>query len=175
MFSACINSRLLSASPFRLKCSAFRWQAGGTRRCLSSLRYRVSKGAGTVVGSDVAGPPRRLISMSSGDHAALMKEAAQLVPPLSPESHKGSHGKVAVVGGSREYTGAPYCTSCKHATRPAPQSRGPASVGRARFPARHLDVVRLLLVASLLRSRTAFLFAAAAQLRRSPPYGSART
>ena len=31
-----------------------------------------------------------------------------LVPPLSPASHKGSAGKIGVVGGCAEYTGAPF-------------------------------------------------------------------
>ncbi|CAG8697344.1 5222_t:CDS:10, partial [Acaulospora morrowiae] len=32
----------------------------------------------------------------------------QLIPPLSPDFHKGQAGRVCVVGGSEEYTGAPY-------------------------------------------------------------------
>jgi len=31
-----------------------------------------------------------------------------LFPPLSPSSHKGSHGRIAILGGSEKYTGAPY-------------------------------------------------------------------
>ncbi|CAO3642254.1 unnamed protein product [Mucor hiemalis] len=32
----------------------------------------------------------------------------QLIPPLSQEFHKGQAGRVGVVGGSEDYTGAPY-------------------------------------------------------------------
>ena len=31
-----------------------------------------------------------------------------LFPPLSSSSHKGSHGRIAILGGSDKYTGAPY-------------------------------------------------------------------
>ena len=31
-----------------------------------------------------------------------------LFPPLTNKSHKGSHGRVAIIGGSDKYTGAPY-------------------------------------------------------------------
>ena len=31
-----------------------------------------------------------------------------LFPPLSSTSHKGSHGRIAILGGSDKYTGAPY-------------------------------------------------------------------
>ncbi|RKP37357.1 Ribokinase-like protein [Dimargaris cristalligena] len=34
--------------------------------------------------------------------------AKNLIPPLSPKLHKGQAGRVAVVGGSEDYTGAPY-------------------------------------------------------------------
>ncbi|CAM0135776.1 hypothetical protein VKS41_001792 [Umbelopsis sp. WA50703] len=32
----------------------------------------------------------------------------QLIPPLVPEMHKGQAGRVGIVGGSEDYTGAPY-------------------------------------------------------------------
>eukprot|EP00580_Thalassiosira_gravida_P017338 CAMPEP_0201667866 /NCGR_PEP_ID=MMETSP0494-20130426/17134_1 /ASSEMBLY_ACC=CAM_ASM_000839 /TAXON_ID=420259 /ORGANISM="Thalassiosira gravida, Strain GMp14c1" /LENGTH=424 /DNA_ID=CAMNT_0048148025 /DNA_START=195 /DNA_END=1469 /DNA_ORIENTATION=- len=31
-----------------------------------------------------------------------------LFPPLTPSSHKGSHGRIAIFGGSEKYAGAPY-------------------------------------------------------------------
>ncbi|GAN09462.1 ribokinase-like protein [Mucor ambiguus] len=37
-----------------------------------------------------------------------IKLVRQLIPPLSHEMHKGQAGRVGVVGGSEEYTGAPY-------------------------------------------------------------------
>jgi ATP-dependent NAD(P)H-hydrate dehydratase len=40
--------------------------------------------------------------------ADLLTRLRAIVPPLSQSAHKGSHGKVGVVGGCAEYTGAPY-------------------------------------------------------------------
>ena len=37
-----------------------------------------------------------------------MKQLKQLIPPLLPQLHKGQRGKLAVIGGSEDYTGAPY-------------------------------------------------------------------
>lgn len=34
--------------------------------------------------------------------------AQQIVPPLLSSSHKGSMGRLAVIGGSKDYTGAPF-------------------------------------------------------------------
>jgi NAD(P)H-hydrate repair Nnr-like enzyme with NAD(P)H-hydrate dehydratase domain len=33
-----------------------------------------------------------------------LQRVKQFIPPLSPEMHKGQAGRVAVVGGSEEYT-----------------------------------------------------------------------
>lgn len=40
--------------------------------------------------------------------AELQKLAAQLPPPLAESKHKGEAGRIGIVGGSLEYTGAPY-------------------------------------------------------------------
>ncbi|KAI7859536.1 H-hydrate dehydratase [Circinella umbellata] len=37
-----------------------------------------------------------------------ISKVRQIIPPLSPEMHKGQAGRVGVVGGSEDYTGAPY-------------------------------------------------------------------
>ena len=38
-----------------------------------------------------------------------MKEVAKLVvPPLSNSLHKGQMGRIGILGGSEEYTGAPF-------------------------------------------------------------------
>jgi len=42
---------------------------------------------------------------------SLLKEVKRFIPPLSGELHKGQAGRVGVVGGSRDYTGAPYFSS----------------------------------------------------------------
>ncbi|KAF7503603.1 hypothetical protein GJ744_003586 [Endocarpon pusillum] len=39
---------------------------------------------------------------------AMMAKVKQLVPPMLEKFHKGQLGRVAVIGGSAEYTGAPY-------------------------------------------------------------------
>ncbi|KAL7544457.1 hypothetical protein ACHAWF_007837 [Thalassiosira exigua] len=36
------------------------------------------------------------------------RNAQSLFPPLTASSHKGSHGRIAIFGGSEKYTGAPY-------------------------------------------------------------------
>ncbi|KAI0243104.1 ATP-dependent (S)-NAD(P)H-hydrate dehydratase [Lamellibrachia satsuma] len=47
--------------------------------------------------------------MSSQSHGkALIEMARSVIPPLAPSRHKGQAGRIAVVGGCKEYTGAPY-------------------------------------------------------------------
>ncbi|EFN55939.1 hypothetical protein CHLNCDRAFT_57702 [Chlorella variabilis] len=41
----------------------------------------------------------------------LLERVAHLVPDLAPTKYKGQAGKIAVVGGCREYTGAPFFAS----------------------------------------------------------------
>ncbi|KAL4807176.1 Ribokinase-like protein [Aspergillus unguis] len=41
----------------------------------------------------------------------LFKKVRKLVPPMLEKFHKGQHGRVAVIGGSLDYTGAPYFSS----------------------------------------------------------------
>jgi ATP-dependent NAD(P)H-hydrate dehydratase len=38
----------------------------------------------------------------------LLKRLTQVLPPLSPLAKKGENGRIAVVGGSFEFTGSPY-------------------------------------------------------------------
>ncbi|MCO5591544.1 hypothetical protein L7F22_045530 [Adiantum nelumboides] len=46
--------------------------------------------------------------MASSTARSLLAEVKQLIPPLSAEMHKGQAGRVAVVGGCLDYTGAPF-------------------------------------------------------------------
>jgi len=39
---------------------------------------------------------------------AILEKARAFIPRLTSSAHKGQAGKVAVLGGCREYTGAPY-------------------------------------------------------------------
>ncbi|CAE7209223.1 unnamed protein product [Rhizoctonia solani] len=41
----------------------------------------------------------------------LLEQIKQIIPPLSPKLHKGQAGRVGVIGGSQDYTGAPYFAS----------------------------------------------------------------
>ncbi|POY72196.1 hypothetical protein BMF94_4772 [Rhodotorula taiwanensis] len=45
------------------------------------------------------------------DHAKTISRCKRLIPPLSPDLHKGQAGRVGVVGGSKDYSGAPYFSS----------------------------------------------------------------
>lgn len=38
----------------------------------------------------------------------MLKKVSKMIPPLLPKFHKGQMGRVAVIGGSEDYTGAPY-------------------------------------------------------------------
>ncbi|CAG8546818.1 14648_t:CDS:2 [Ambispora leptoticha] len=46
--------------------------------------------------------------MTTKNFNAILNKVKQLIPPLSPEFHKGQAGRICVIGGSEEYTGAPY-------------------------------------------------------------------
>lgn len=46
------------------------------------------------------------VTMTS--HSTVLKLSSKLVPSLLSNLHKGSAGRIAIVGGSKEYTGAPY-------------------------------------------------------------------
>ncbi|GAA5987025.1 hypothetical protein JCM5350_002819 [Sporobolomyces pararoseus] len=45
------------------------------------------------------------------EHARTIAQCKRLIPPLSPELHKGQAGRVGVIGGSKDYAGAPYFAS----------------------------------------------------------------
>ncbi|CAG8488128.1 837_t:CDS:2 [Ambispora gerdemannii] len=49
--------------------------------------------------------------MTSKNLNALLIKVKQLIPPLSADFHKGQAGRICVIGGSEEYTGAPYFSS----------------------------------------------------------------
>eukprot|EP00605_Chrysophyceae_sp_TOSAG23-4_P001639 GSChrysophyteH1.ASY1.ANO1.1800.1 assembled CDS len=49
----------------------------------------------------------KLIRVSSSD-LSLMNLIRLAVPPLSPQAHKGQMGRIGIIGGSVDYTGAPY-------------------------------------------------------------------
>ena len=47
-------------------------------------------------------------SPSSSSSSNTKSFVNNLFPPLTSTSHKGSHGRIAIFGGSEKYTGAPY-------------------------------------------------------------------
>ncbi|XP_048608031.1 ATP-dependent (S)-NAD(P)H-hydrate dehydratase isoform X2 [Brassica napus] len=52
--------------------------------------------------------PKLIKAMSSTSEADAESVLRTVTPSLDPERHKGQAGKIAVIGGCREYTGAPY-------------------------------------------------------------------
>lgn len=54
----------------------------------------------------------KMQSVISGGGSSLEVDAISVLkaitPSLDPSRHKGQAGKIAVIGGCREYTGAPY-------------------------------------------------------------------
>ena len=56
--------------------------------------------------SSVSSPPTKWSDIASDTSYASY--ANNLFPPLTSTSHKGSHGRIAIFGGSEKYTGAPY-------------------------------------------------------------------
>ncbi|KAG1676106.1 ATP-dependent (S)-NAD(P)H-hydrate dehydratase [Nymphon striatum] len=45
---------------------------------------------------------------NDGDQDLLIEMVKSIIPPLDSNSHKGQAGRIGVIGGSKEYTGAPY-------------------------------------------------------------------
>ncbi|KAN0060568.1 hypothetical protein ACQY0O_007220 [Thecaphora frezii] len=44
-------------------------------------------------------------------HRSLLSSLHLLIPPLHPDRHKGQAGRIGIVGGSNDYTGAPFFAS----------------------------------------------------------------
>lgn len=42
------------------------------------------------------------------DQTFLLSSIISCIPPLDTGSHKGQAGRIGIIGGSLEYTGAPY-------------------------------------------------------------------
>lgn len=49
-----------------------------------------------------------LLQLTKLDHISYAQILARTVPTLSSKSHKGSSGRLLILGGSAKYTGAPY-------------------------------------------------------------------
>ncbi len=68
--------------------------------------------AGDIVIADI-GIPDEVIEAVSGPHVDLLTRASMrpLVPPRTPDSHKGDFGRVLIVAGSRGKTGAAHLSA----------------------------------------------------------------
>jgi NAD(P)H-hydrate epimerase len=64
--------------------------------------------AGTVIAQEIGFPSRLYAEHSDGYHLVSPVECAQRLPRRYPTAHKGTAGRLAVVGGSDQYTGAPF-------------------------------------------------------------------
>lgn len=49
-----------------------------------------------------------IIRRNKMDKGCMIKAVKECIPPLDGSSYKGQAGRIGVVGGSLEYTGAPY-------------------------------------------------------------------
>jgi len=50
----------------------------------------------------------KIMNASVGNDEDLLSSARNFIPQLTNKMHKGQAGRIAVIGGSEEYTGAPY-------------------------------------------------------------------
>ncbi len=75
---------------------------------LGQVRFPGAAAVGELVIDDI-GIPRSLATGAL--HLAVAPEVAALLPPRPLASHKGSFGKVLVIAGSAQYTGAAYLAS----------------------------------------------------------------
>jgi ATP-dependent NAD(P)H-hydrate dehydratase len=53
-------------------------------------------------------PTRNMASTPVGNDEALLASSRAFIPSLTNAMHKGQAGRIGVIGGSEEYTGAPY-------------------------------------------------------------------
>ncbi|KFY00025.1 hypothetical protein V490_01493, partial [Pseudogymnoascus sp. VKM F-3557] len=58
--------------------------------------------------TDAAGSMSSDSSKMSQATRELLRKAKKMVPPMLEKFHKGQMGRIAVIGGSEDYTGAPY-------------------------------------------------------------------
>ncbi|CAM6091920.1 unnamed protein product [Calypogeia fissa] len=99
---------ILRSGPFRplqrIPCSVF-WQG---RKASSQVRPITS--SSTKVPSQERSQDPNLSAMADliRPLKQILPGLQEVVPPLAADRHKGQAGKIGVIGGCREYTGAPY-------------------------------------------------------------------
>ena len=89
-----------------------------TRACNTQYSFRIMSSSSSLAGSsnangaDIPLSPTKWSYLLSNTNPTSNKiywaHATDLFPPLTPTAHKGSHGRIAIFGGSEKYTGAPY-------------------------------------------------------------------
>lgn len=48
------------------------------------------------------------MALKTFTHKQIIQNISKIIPPLSSKLYKGQAGRICIVGGSKEYTGAPY-------------------------------------------------------------------
>ena len=53
-------------------------------------------------------PTTPSLHRSEGEFSEIQQVVCSIIPSLTEGLHKGQAGRIGIVGGSKEYTGAPY-------------------------------------------------------------------
>ena len=91
------SSRAIQTAPYRPHLHALRRRQAPTPRAMTAS-------------SSASNPPAAAAAAAAATPAldCLPSSLHSVVPSLSPSKHKGQAGRIGVVGGCQEYTGAPY-------------------------------------------------------------------
>ena len=63
-----------------------------------------------TLSTNISNLANKALATSSTQHS-LMQSVKRIIPPLTDAKHKGQSGRIGIVGGSRDYTGAPFFAS----------------------------------------------------------------
>ncbi|PWZ01767.1 H-hydrate dehydratase [Testicularia cyperi] len=63
-----------------------------------------------AVGTNLSSLASKALSVGSTQQA-IMQHVKSIIPPLASNRHKGQAGRIGIVGGSKDYTGAPFFAS----------------------------------------------------------------
>ncbi|XP_074650117.1 ATP-dependent (S)-NAD(P)H-hydrate dehydratase-like [Tubulanus polymorphus] len=70
--------------------------------------YMTARNGGKFRGGYVSCIKQRGFDVYRGDKCRFTEMVQSIIPPLTYESYKGQSGRIGIVGGCKEYTGAPY-------------------------------------------------------------------
>lgn len=99
---AFISTRGASTTTWHRSPRAARWSLVRKSRNLSSSMQSTPLSSPPTTWSDL------LTTCDAKQEEPWTTYAHNLFPPLTSSSHKGSHGRIAILGGSEKYTGAPF-------------------------------------------------------------------